>query len=313
MGEALGDFLLAIRGEVAALVAAFLWAVSTVVFARLGKQLSPLVLNVAKGLVALCLIGLTLALGKIAAAGVDSLAIALLLASGIIGIGLGDTAYFASLNHLGARRALLMETLAPPLAALMALVGLGETLSPAAWVGIFLTVGGVSWVISERVPGTSAPQGQVVQGVGFGLLAAIGQAAGAVLSRAALADTAVSPLWSTLLRLFGGLLIMVSLLVWVQPRLEGTQGSVGYQLGLLRTRAVLGGVAIAAFLGTYLGIWLQQTALKYASTGIAQSLTSTSPLFILPIAVALGDRVSLRAILGVLVALVGVWLLIGAG
>ncbi|HEY9736306.1 MAG TPA: hypothetical protein V6D06_08490, partial [Trichocoleus sp.] len=56
------DSFLAVRGELAALAAAFLWAASTVIFGRLGKSLSPLVLNIAKGLVALSLIGITLGL-----------------------------------------------------------------------------------------------------------------------------------------------------------------------------------------------------------------------------------------------------------
>ncbi|MFO7089320.1 EamA family transporter, partial [Arthrospira platensis PCC 7345] len=54
---------------------------------------------------------------------------------------------------------------------------------------------------------------------------------------------------------------------------------------------------------------LQQTALKFTAAGIAQTLTSTSPLFVLPIAIAMGDRVSWRAILGALVAIFGVAML----
>ncbi|WP_410223006.1 hypothetical protein [Limnospira platensis] len=38
-------------------------------------------------------------------------------------------------------------------------------------------------------------------------------------------------------------------------------------------------------------------------------MTSTSPLFVLPIAIAMGDRVSWRAILGALVAIFGVAML----
>lgn len=49
-------------GELAALMAACLWAVATVMFGRLGKALSPLVLNLAKGAIALILLALTLAL-----------------------------------------------------------------------------------------------------------------------------------------------------------------------------------------------------------------------------------------------------------
>jgi drug/metabolite transporter (DMT)-like permease len=72
----------------------------------------------------------------------------------------------------------------------------------------------------------------------------------------------------------------------------------------------LGIVALTAFLGTYLAIYLQQTALKYAEAGVAQALTSTSPLFVLPLAAVLGDPISFRAIGGVVVALVGVGILV---
>ncbi|PSN17723.1 EamA family transporter [filamentous cyanobacterium CCP5] len=303
--------LITVRGEAAALFAAFLWAVSTVIFGRLGKQLPPLILNLVKGIVALALIGSTLALGQFAATGIDRRAITLLLLSGIIGIGLGDTAYFTALNHLGARRVLLLETLAPPLAALIAWLTLQEALGLTAWLGILLTLGGVGWVISEGVPGATVHTQQTLRGVGFGILAAVGQAAGAVLSRAALANTAVDPLWSSLLRLLGGLVMMAGILLWTSCHRPAASQPWQPAWRSLKTPPVWGGVAVGAFLGTYLAIWLQQMSLKYAPTGIAQSLTSTSPLFVLPIAALLGDRISLRALLGVLIALGGVWLLIG--
>jgi drug/metabolite transporter (DMT)-like permease len=297
------DSILAVQGELAALAAAFLWAASTVIFGRLGKVLSPLVLNVAKGLIALVFISLTLSLQQRQAAGLGQGALTLLLASGVIGIGFGDTAYFACLNHLGPRRALLMETLAPPLSAVLALIFLQEQLSIQAWLGIGLTLVGVCWVISERLPVVQQPNGgNLRRGIVYGGIAALGQATGAVMSRAALADTAVDPLWSTLLRLGGGLVIMAGMLVG--------QGGVVPRLQPLRSLQLLGLVAISAFFGTYLGIWLQQTALKFAPTGIAQALTSTSPLFILPIAALLGDRISPRAVVGVLIALGGIWILV---
>lgn len=295
--------IVAFQGEVAALAAAFLWAASSVLFGRLGKSLSPLVLNITKGLMALVFIGLTLGLRSHSVTGLGTGAIALLLTSGIIGIGLGDTAYFAALNHLGPRRALLMETLAPPLSAVMAWVLLKEQLSLLAWLGILLTLLGVCWVISERVPVERQPVGcNLRRGIVYGILAALGQATGAVLSRAALADTAVDPLWSTLLRLSGGLALMGVMLL--------NQRSVSAQLKPLQSRQLVGLVAIAAFFGTYLGIWLQQTALKFAPTGIAQALTSTSPLFILPIAALMGERISRRAVFGVFIALSGIWILV---
>ncbi|KYC34878.1 hypothetical protein WA1_50075 [Scytonema hofmannii PCC 7110] len=64
-----------------------------------------------------------------------------------------------------------------------------------------------------------------------------------------------------------------------------------------------------AFLSTYLGFWLQQISLKFTAAGIAKSLGATSPLFVLPLAFFIGEKISLRAILGVLVASAGVELL----
>ena len=138
-------------GEVAALSAALLWAIATVVYSRLGLRVSPLALNLGKGLVALCLLSLTLLLQSPDLRPLDSRSLGLLLISGIIGIGFGDTVYLSALKQLGARRTLLFEALAPPLAACLALILLQETLSIFAWFGMFITLAGVMWVISERL------------------------------------------------------------------------------------------------------------------------------------------------------------------
>ena len=289
-------------GEIAALTAAFLWALSTVIFGRLGKSISPPVLNLAKGSIAIAFILLTLLLRPSLEAELPPTAVFWLLLSGAVGIGLGDTAYFNAINCLGARRALLMESLAPPLTALIALLFLGEQLSAIAWGGIFLTVFGVAWVIAERVPGGDPTSGSTRAGIVWGVLAASGQASGAVRSRGALADSLVDPLWSGLLRIAAGGFVLVGLISW--------RGQVGAQLQPLKSRQLLPYLVIAAFLGTYLAIWLQQISLKYTLAGIAQALLATSPLFVLPLAVVLGDRVTGRAVLGVLVAIGGIWLLI---
>ena len=328
-------------GESAALAAAFLWAAATLMFGRLGRQLSPLLLNIVKGVFAVGLILITLTLqqlNEVAPAIAFELplkATIYLLLSGAVGIGIGDTAYFATINALGARRALLLETLAPPVAAVLAWSFLSERLSVTAIAGIGLTLVGVAWVISERVP--EKDQGLKVEPVdrpsavwaslGVAMLAVFSQASGAVLSRAALADTAIAPLWSSLLRLVAGLVCM-GLIALLRPQQLGAYGQISsdslsqtnntrtwqnrWQASLLALRRprLMGGIALAAFFGTYLGIWLQQISLKYTAAGIAQALLATSPLFVLPMAAFLGDRISLRSILGAAVALSGVWILL---
>lgn len=289
------------QGEIAALSAAALWAFATLIFGRLGKQLSPLVLNLIKGSMAISFIVLTLAIRQQLLTSLPINSVLLLLISGVVGIGLGDTAYFATVNAIGARQALLLEMLAPPMAALMSWIFLHEKLPILAWLGMALTLAGIIWVVSERSPKshTSSSKTIITKGIFWGIMAAFGQSIGSVLSRAALVDTMVDPLWSTLLRLSAGLVCIGGLLLWRRKE----------QVFMRPSGQLLGGVAIAAFFGTYLAIWLQQIALKYSPTGIAQSLLATSPIMVLPMALLIGERVTLRAFWGAIVALIGIWLL----
>ncbi len=288
-------------GELAALSAALIWAIASFVYTHLGQRLSPLTLNLTKGTISIGLILLTFVVRQEAVPLMDTNSVLLLFLSGAIGIGFGDTAFFEALNCIGARRALLMEALAPPLTAILAVVFLQENLSGVAWAGISLTCLGVAWVVVEQEPDKTEGRFRPLRGMVCGLIAALGQASGAVLSRAALATTDTSPLWSTLIRLVAGLLV---LLIWL-----GIQRQPLREFGMLRSPRLLGIVIGTAFAGTYLGIWLQQTALKYAPAGIAQSLVATSPLFVIPLSLWLGERVSRRAVLGVVLALGGIWLL----
>ena len=359
IGESLSNMFGAYLGEGAALLAAFLWAAATLMFGRLGRSLSPLVLNIVKGMwaIAMMLVTLHIQFGAIAMPPLPTASVFYLVLSGALGIGLGDTAYFAAINALGARRALLLETLAPPMAAVLAWVFLAEQLSFAAVAGIAITLAGVAWVISERVPGTSTKKkeqnttqpskwrlGQsTAAGVRVALLATFCQASGAVLSRAALATTTVSPLHSSVIRLGAGLLFMGLLALSRPEYLESSEpknreaasnsyadtdtltvhnstvqtpaACARWQRVWVRLRSpkLIGAVAAASFFATYLGIWLQQVSLKYAAAaGIAQALLATSPLFVIPMAALLGEKLSWRAVLGVAVSLCGVWLLLFA-
>ena len=290
------------KGEIAALSTAVLWAGAAVVYTRFGQSLPPLVLNTVKGTIAIALLLLTILLRGIWQIHLESTTMWLLLLSGIAGIGIGDTAYFASLNLLGPRRTLLMETLAPLFAALIALVCLQEQLNTVAWCGIALALLGVAWAIAERIPETVAqPSRSSRRGICFALLAALGQATGAVLSRAALANSDVSPLWSALLRLLAGTLLLFPLLIVKQqlPQL----------LKPFQSKHFFLAISLTALISTYLGVWLQQTAFKFTAAGIAQTLLATSPIFVLPIAIWQGDRVSVRAGLGAAIALAGITLL----
>ncbi|MEB3220071.1 MAG: DMT family transporter [Nostocales cyanobacterium 94392] len=292
------DFL----GEIAALAAACLWAIASIVYARLGARIPPLQLNLVKGIIAIALFIFTILVSGEIFPSIATLPMLLLLLSGVIGISLGDTAFFITINCLGARRTLLMQTLTSPMSAIFGLIFLQEKLNILAGCGILLTILGVAWVVTERTTDVKdISRAEFRRGISFGLLTAIAGAIGAVLSRSAIADTNINPLWAALLRLSAGILI---LLIWTFCRQQTS-----FNLSNLHNLRVLGGTFFAAFCGTYLGIWLQQTAIKYTSVGIASTLLQTSPIFIIPFAISMGEKVTIRAILGVLISIAGIALL----
>jgi drug/metabolite transporter (DMT)-like permease len=292
-------------GELAALAAALLWALSSVVYAGLGDRLGATWLNFLKGLVAIGLVAATLVALRLPWVTMPIGPSLALLASGIFGIGIGDTCYFKSINALGPRRALVIESLAPPLAAILAFLAFGETLGASQLLGIALTIGGVSWVVSERQ--ASAPfdspdrSPQWRSGIGYGIIAAFCQAIGVTLSRWVLIHTAIDPLWATLLRLLIGCTVLGLGLALRDRRPTPPRP--------ILTRRILGIIAIASFFSTYLGIWLQQLSLKYTAVGISQTLTSTSQLFMVPIAILRREHLTIRSILGAAIAMAGIMLL----
>jgi drug/metabolite transporter (DMT)-like permease len=67
----------------------------------------------------------------------------------------------------------------------------------------------------------------------------------------------------------------------------------------------------AAFVGTFLGLWLMQLGIKNTESAVANALHSTTPLFTLPITVfLLRERLGWLAVTGSFVAVGGVVLLL---
>lgn len=290
-------------GELAALGTAIVWAISSTVYSLIGENTSALILNLLKGLVAIPLIVLTIWLSNQALPNMFTDTAGLLLLSGLLGIGLGDTAFFLALNQIGVRNTLLLLTLATPMTAILGSIELGEDFGLVAWLGLILTLFGIVIVITERTPQTR--QAVPIVGIVWGIISALTQALGAVLSRLAFNTSSLSPLQGVFLRLVGGVLTVYLLLLL--PRHKKDR-QILYN-SVLRSPRLLGIISLTAFGGTYLGLWLQQTSFKYTAVGIAQTLSSTSPLFALPIAALLGESITSRTIGGVLITLAGVALL----
>jgi drug/metabolite transporter (DMT)-like permease len=296
-------------GEIASLAAAALWAGASVIFARLGRDdVSPLAMNLLKCVIAFGLLVLTLLVleGRVWPYQLSWQKTAILAASGAAGLTIGDTAFFGSLTRIGSRRALLLRALAPPTTAVLAVPVLGEPLTWKMATGMALTIGGVVWVILERNPDDeldAADDGfsrRELVGLGLGIAAAVLEAVGNVLTKLGGGD--IPALDISIVRLAFGILGLGIIVGSTSRAMEAIRP--------MRVPRKAWLIVVATFLGTYLGIWLSMAGIRYTYTGIASTLASTSPVWILPLAHFFeDDTVSARAVVGACIAVVGIGIL----
>jgi len=285
-------------GELAALTCAVLWAIAARLFKQLGQSFSPLLLNFWKGLVAAIL--LLIAVQFLPSPTISTPTLLLLLVSGVIGIGLGDTFFFQAINRIGDSQTLLVaETLAPILTALLAIAWLSEWLTTIQWLAIAIIIISVDMVIRYQRKQANSPFD--ITGVGYAGLAALCQALGAVISRQVLTTTELDALNASFIRLLGGMAIIVVLMLWRKKR----------WLPVSDTPVRVWGIfAIATFFGTFAGLYLQMLAFAYTKAAIVQTLFATSIVFSLALAVILGDKIKPKTVVWSMIALTGVMLLI---
>lgn len=298
-------------GEIAALSASAFWAFASLLFAQLGRDTSAVALNMIKCAIAFALMLLTLAVldGRIWPVELAPLDAGYLAISGFIGITIGDSAFFLALNRLGPRRVLLFSALTPPATAVMAVPVLGEPLTATMLSGMAVTMAGVVWVILERTTPRDETRAAAQPerdkrdefwGIAFALVAVACQAGGNVLTK--LGGHSIDALEISVVRLAAGVLGLVVVILGTRKVRE-----LAVPFKTFRTAIM---VVVATILGTYLGIWLLNAGLKYTFVGVASTLSSTSPIWILPLAYfILKEKISARAVFGAVIAVAGVAIL----
>ncbi len=311
-------------GPAAGVATSVLWVITTLFFTAAARRLGSTAVNITRLALAVLLLGVT---HRLLAGSwwpeVGSLQLAYLAASGVLGLAICDQCLFTAFLDLGPRRALLVMTTSPIFALLFGAVFLAEHVSAGALGGIALTLAGVVWVVLEREPvasgaGASAAVGaaavgeNVARGVLLATIAAALQAAGAWLAKQGMGHglegdiVRVGPQAATYVRMVFGFL---GLLPWVLFGLRRHGSLVPRSAPAADHPALmLSGLALAAagaVVGPFLGVWASLIAFDRAPIGIAQTLCSLAPVLILPVVAARGERVSRRAVIGALVAVVG--------
>jgi drug/metabolite transporter (DMT)-like permease len=229
-------------------------------------------------------------------------------ASGVVGLGIGDSALFAAYVTIGPRRSLLVYASAPIFAALSAYLMLGEIMPTLAIVGIAVTLAGIVIVVLER-DGRSGEIGLSMKAKSYGvflaLIGAVGQGVGLALAKKGIDSNpqiVLDPLSAALMRMILGALSLW-LVMLSAGKLPGLRWAINSSQGMSETVA-------AAFIGPFLGVTLSMVAVTYAETGVAQTLMSLMPVLIIPVVwILYRQRTSWRGILGAVIAVFGVSIL----
>jgi drug/metabolite transporter (DMT)-like permease len=223
--------------------------------------------------------------------------------SGFFGFFVADLFLFRALVLIGPRLALLVQSLTPPITALMSWACLGDRIGGLDWIGMVLTLAGITWVILGRTSPTTTylSRDDLRQGLMLAIAACFAQAIGFVFSKQGIGDyDAVAGTFIRVLASLPCFLVLITITRrWSTIRAAARQ---------TRTMAI---VAYGSFVGPFLGVALSLVAIRLCHAGVAATLISTSPVLILPFVVLVyRERLSPQAVGGALLSVLGVALLV---
>ncbi len=302
-------------GETIALIVAMLWTTGAVFGELASKRQGALPLNVIRMALSLLMLGTALwfMVGHPYPYMADSETWMWMSLSGLMGFGFGDYCLFNSYMLIGSRFSQLFMTLAAPFAALSAWLMLGEQMTWLGLLGMVVTLTGIGMSVMNRQPaeghrhlGMKLP----LRGVLFGIGAALGQGVGLVLSKMGLEHYTVSatlqegmssflyPVGGTMIRAITGLACFIFLLV--------IKGKTQRLRVALHDGRGMNYAFWATFLGPAVGVSLSLLAIQYASAGVAQTLMSLTPVFIIwPSYLVFKTKVTPMEIVGAIIAVAG--------
>jgi drug/metabolite transporter (DMT)-like permease len=288
-------------GEIAGLATSLFFSMTAIIFASTGRMVGSQVTNRTRLVFALVYLIIlnTILFREPLPFSADSSRWIWLSLSGVIGLSLGDAFLFQALVSVGPRLGSLLMSLAPIFGSVIAWVFFGETLSPLQITGILLALSGIGWVVMSHEEPPNTPRGHTKRGVFFGVLAALGQAVGLVLSKQGMFGE-FSPFQANVIRMLAAVVF-----IWMWTLLQGEAGAT---LTALRAKPqVIRLLALGALVGPVLGVSSSLLAVQHTQVGVASTLMTLPPVIILPISYfVLREKIGWQAITGTILAIAGV-------
>lgn len=301
-------------GELSALMAAIFWTFTALAFESAGKKIGSITVNLVRLFLAFLFLGTFtwFSRGQFFPTGASLHNWAWLSLSGFVGFVLGDLFLFRAYVVVGARVSMLIMSLAPPIAAVVGWIIMGETMSVKSLTGMAVTFAGIAMVVLTREKDEVIPANESrikkttknrfrftypVAGLLLAFGGAAGQATGLVLSKYGMQGyDAFAATQIRVITGFAGFMIIYTMLRrWYRL------------IPALKNRPAMKSLTIGAFFGPFLGVSFSLLAVTYTSSGIAATIMSIVPVLIIPFSVLMfKEKITLREILGAFVAIGGV-------
>lgn len=286
--------------EAAALGAALCWAIAGMISSAPSKHLGAIAFNrLRMAMVMMVLAVYAWLAGTWQTIGAENLE--LLILSGFIGIFVGDTALFLTLNRMGPRRTAILFATNAPMSVLLGWMVLGEDLNLIAITGIVVTIAGVILSIlfgkrRSQLHHWESVSGPLWLGIALGLVAALAQSIGSIIARPVM-EAGADPVAASAVRVAVAA-VGLSALMQLPYRHFHQQGRL--------TLKVTGRVFVSGMLGMGLGMTLLLFALEGGKVGIVSTLSATSPALMLPLLwMTTGERPALGAWVGAALVVAG--------
>lgn len=290
-------------GEIAALLAAFSFSITSVCFTLAGRKISSIASMAFSMPISWVIISVLhlVTLGEFFPMSAPVERWLLLGASGLCAFVISSYFILSAYQYIGPRLTMLVASLAPIFGAILAWIFVGQTLPANSSIGIVLVIIGILWVVSEKNP--VKKQGEVNvdlrRGLLYAFIGAVTQGMAFVFSSQGVAG-GFPPLSGNLMRTTVSIIAVWIVLV--------KQNNISPTIAILRANPkTLAQVAGAAIAGPVIAASMLLLAFQHIPVGVASTLSHTTAIMLIPIGYfVFRERISPRAISGTVIAIAGI-------
>lgn len=290
-------------GEIAALGTALCWTIVSIAFESAGKRVGSLAVNYIRLVFGFIFVSIYVYFSRGIMFPVDASSSnwIWLSISGFIGFFLGDMFLFQSYLEIGSRISALIMATSPPFAALLGFIFLKEKINLLGLLGMFITIVGIAIVILSRDDNEGKLKiNHSLRGLVFAFLGSFGQSLGLILSKVGMGE--YNFIAATQIRIIAGF-ISFTVLITVLKKFGDLKIA-------FKDKKALKTIAVGSFFGPFVGVSLSLLSLKYTSAGISSTITSITPVIIIPFSIMVfKEKIKPKEIIGAIISVIGVGIL----